>query len=51
MINSAYEWAEILLFALLTAVACSLLVGIALIMGLVYLARALWELDFKWVVE
>lgn len=51
MINSAYEWAEIVLFGLLTAIACTLLVIVALVMGLGYLARALWELDFKWVVE
>ncbi|MEY4718486.1 MAG: hypothetical protein RL563_1104 [Pseudomonadota bacterium] len=51
MINSAIEWAQLALFALLVGGVCVLLVTVALVMGLGYLARALWELDFKWVVE
>jgi len=51
MINSAIEWAEIFFFSLIVGAVCSGIVLIALVMGCGYLLRALFELDFKWVVE
>ena len=51
MINSAYEWGEIFFFALVIGMVCSVIVLIALVMGCGYLLRALFEFDFKWVVE
>ena len=51
MINSAIEWAEIFFFALVIGFVCSVIVLIALVMGCGYLLRALFELDFKWIVE
>jgi hypothetical protein len=51
MINSSIEWAQLAFFALLVGGVCILLVTFALVMGLVYLLLALWELDFKWVIE
>lgn len=51
MINSAIEWAEIFFFSLIVGAVCSVLVLIALVMGCGYLLRALFEMNFKWVVE
>lgn len=51
MINSAYEWAEIFFFALVISVVCFGIVLIALVMGCFYCLRAIFDLDFKWVVE
>ena len=51
MINSVYEWAEILLFALLVGCVCLVIVFVALAMGCVYCVRALFEFDFRWIVE
>lgn len=51
MINSAIEWIEILGFALLIAFICVVIVLIALVIGCFYCLRAIFELDFKWIVE
>jgi hypothetical protein len=51
MINSAAEWLEILFFALLVGCICIVIVLIALAMGCVYCIKAVYESDFRWIIE
>jgi hypothetical protein len=51
LINSAAEWLEILFFALIVGCICIVIVLLALAMGCVYCVKAVWDLDFKWVIE
>ena len=51
MINSVYEWLEILFFALIVGCICIAIVLIALAMGCVYCVRAVYESDFRWIIE
>ena len=51
MINSATEWLEILFFALIVGCICVAIVLIALAMGCVYCIRAVYESDFRWIIE
>lgn len=51
MINTAYEWVEIFLFALVIGTICAGLVLMALLMALGHLLRALFTLDYRWILE
>lgn len=51
MINSAVEWLEIFGFALLVGLICALIVIIALVMGCWYCVLAVWDMDFKRIIE
>ena len=51
MINTAFEWAEILLMAIIGGCICVAIVLIAMAMGCVYCVKAIYESDFRWIVE
>lgn len=51
MINSTVEWLEILLYALIVGCICITIVLLALAMACVYCVRAVYETDFRWIIE
>lgn len=51
MINSVSEWAEIALFALLVSIICLAILLIGVLMAGWYLCLAVYDCDFKWIIE
>lgn len=51
MINTAFEWAEIVLMALLGSMTCVIIGLIAVAMALFYVGLSVWYLDIKYLKE
>lgn len=51
MINSAFEWAEILLMALMGGLSCVLIGLVAVGMTMFYVGLSVWYFDLKYLKE